>query len=92
MMATRLPPVDPDAPSTCWFSTTRFFERQPLQERRAALRRLIPRSPKSHLQFSEDIAGDGDNVFASAEQLGLESIVSKQLGSHDRSRRADNLV
>jgi bifunctional non-homologous end joining protein LigD len=60
-----------------------------LEERRTALRRLIPRSPKSCLQFSEDIAGDGAKVFASAEQLGLEGIVSKRLGSHYRGGRVD---
>jgi ATP-dependent DNA ligase len=61
----------------------------PIEERRAALRRLVPRSPRSRLQFSEDIAGDGARVFASAEQLGLEGIVSKRLGSHYRSGRVD---
>ncbi len=40
----------------------------PVEEHRAALRGVIPRSPKSRLQFSEDIAGDGAKVFASAEQ------------------------
>jgi len=39
----------------------------PIEERRAELRRLIPRSPKSRLQFSEAIAGSGPYVFASAE-------------------------
>jgi ATP-dependent DNA ligase len=53
----------------------------PVEERRAELRRMIPRSPKSRLQFSEAIAGSGAEVFASAERLGLEGIVSKRLGS-----------
>jgi bifunctional non-homologous end joining protein LigD len=43
----------------------------PVEERRTELRRLMPRSPKSLLQFSEAIAGDGPDVFAAAEQLGL---------------------
>src|SRR5215472_5197275 len=60
----------------------------PIEERRAELRRLIPRSPKSRLQFGEAIAGSGPDVFASAERLGLEGIVSKQLGSHYQSGRA----
>ena len=60
-----------------------------LEERRAELRRLIPRSPKSRLQFSEAIAASGPDVFASAERLGLEGIVSKRLGSHYRSGRVD---
>ena len=33
-------------------------------------------------QFSEDIAGEGLKVFAAAEPLGLEGIVSKRIGSH----------
>jgi ATP-dependent DNA ligase len=39
----------------------------PIEERRAQLRRLIPRSPKSRLQYSEAIAANGAKVFASAE-------------------------
>jgi hypothetical protein len=61
----------------------------PIEERRAELRRLIPRSPKSRLQFSEAIAGAGAEGFASAERLGLEGIVSKRVGSHYRSGRVD---
>jgi ATP-dependent DNA ligase len=49
----------------------------------------MPRSPKSRLQFSEAIAASGPDVFASAERLGLEGIVSKRLGSHYRSGRVD---
>jgi bifunctional non-homologous end joining protein LigD len=62
----------------------------PIGERRAELQRLIPRSPKSRLQFSEAIAGNGAEVFASAERLGLEGIVSKRVGSHYRSGRLDS--
>jgi hypothetical protein len=61
----------------------------PIEERRGELRRLIPRSPKSRLQFSEAIAGSGPDVFASAEKLGLEGIVSKRVGSHYRGGRVD---
>jgi bifunctional non-homologous end joining protein LigD len=59
----------------------------PIEERRAELRRPIPGSPKSRLQFSEAIAGSGPDVFAGAERLGLEGIVSTRLGSHYRSGR-----
>jgi len=44
---------------------------------------------RSRLQFSEAIAGSGPDVFASAERMGLEGIVSKRLGSHYRSGRVD---
>jgi len=60
-----------------------------LEDRRKELRRLIPASPKSRLQFSEEIADDGAKVFASAEQLGLEGIVSKRLGSKYKSGRVN---
>jgi ATP-dependent DNA ligase len=63
---------------------------QPIEERRAELRRLIPRSPKSCLQFSEAIVGSGPDVFAAAVRMGLEGIVSKRLGSHYRSGRVDS--
>jgi bifunctional non-homologous end joining protein LigD len=61
----------------------------PIEERRAELRRLIPRSPKSHLQYREAIAGSGPEVFAASERMGLEGILSKRLGSHYRSGRVD---
>ena len=61
----------------------------PLEERRALLRKLIPTSAKSCLQFSEAVEGDGAACFAAAERLGLEGIVSKRLGSSYRSGRTD---
>jgi bifunctional non-homologous end joining protein LigD len=42
------------------------------------------------MQFSEAIADDGPQVFASAERLWLEGIVSKRLGSHYRSGRVES--
>jgi bifunctional non-homologous end joining protein LigD len=45
----------------------------PIEERRAELRRLIPRWPKSRQQFSDAIEGSDHNVFAAAEQMGLEA-------------------
>jgi DNA ligase D-like protein (predicted ligase) len=61
----------------------------PLEERRDALRGLIPRSARSPIQFSDAIAGDGAEVFAGAERLGLEGIISKRLGTRYRSGRTD---
>jgi ATP-dependent DNA ligase len=57
--------------------------------RRKCRCRCVSLSPKSRLQFSEEIAGDGPDVFASAERMGLEGIVSKRLGSHYRIGRVD---
>jgi ATP-dependent DNA ligase len=61
----------------------------PLEERRVRLRKLIPKRARSPLQFSEGVTGEGSDVFAVAEQLGLEGIVSKRLGSRYRSGRTD---
>jgi DNA ligase D-like protein (predicted ligase) len=72
------------------FLNGRDIRALPIEERRAELRRLIPRSPKSRLQFSEAIAGSGPDVFGAAERMGLEGIVSKRLGSHYRSGRVDS--
>jgi hypothetical protein len=56
-----------------------------VQERRAELRRLIPRSRKSRVQFSEAIAGSGPDIFASAERLGLEIV-------DDRHQRGATII
>lgn len=59
--------------------------RLPLVERRALLREIVPVDPKSSLQFSEDVAGSGPDVFAAADAMGLEGIVSKRADSFYRS-------
>jgi ATP-dependent DNA ligase len=61
------------------------LRRQPLEERRARLRDLIAPDRHSPIQFSEAVAGDGPSVFAAAERMGLEGIVSKRLGSRYKS-------
>jgi len=61
------------------------LRRQPLEERREKLRGLIAPDPLSAIQFSEAIAGDGVTVFAAAERMGLEGIISKRLGSRYKS-------
>lgn len=62
----------------------------PIEERREELSLLIPRSPKSRVQVSEAIDGDGAAVFAAAERMGLEGIVSKRRGSRYKSGRVDS--
>jgi len=61
----------------------------PLAERRRQLQRLLPKSTKARLQFNQAIAGDGSAVFAEADRMGLEGIVSKRLDSRYRSGRSD---
>lgn len=58
----------------------------PIEERRAMLREILGApDAASPIQFSEDVAGSGAEVFAAAEKLGLEGIVSKKRGSRYRS-------
>lgn len=58
----------------------------PLDERRGLLRELLGLpDTASPIQFSEEIVGRGPDVFAAAERMGLEGIVSKRASSQYRS-------
>jgi ATP-dependent DNA ligase len=61
-----------------------------LMERRKRLQDLVGRHPDSRIHFSEDLIGNGPEVFRAADKLGLEGIVSKRpegrYMSGDRSR------
>lgn len=65
---------------------------EPLEERKAQLRRLLDRkSRKSGLiRYVEHIAGPGDKVLKSACSMNLEGIVSKRLGSTYSGVRSDS--
>jgi bifunctional non-homologous end joining protein LigD len=56
------------------------LRRAPLIERRDALRRLLD-GAEAVIQFSEHTVGEGAEVFAAAERMGLEGIVSKRATS-----------
>jgi bifunctional non-homologous end joining protein LigD len=56
-----------------------------LLERRARLQRLIKPDPRSPLQFSDHLEGDGARFFKAAVELGLEGIVSRRAASRYRS-------
>jgi bifunctional non-homologous end joining protein LigD len=58
----------------------RDLRRDPLEERKRALAKLLKRASWS-LHFNEHIAEPGDIVFRHACKLGFEGIVSKRLGS-----------
>lgn len=65
------------------------LRRLPLLERRARLAKLLAgRRPSFPLQFSEAIEGDGREVFAAAEKLGVEGIVSKRVDGRYQSGRS----
>ena len=61
-----------------------------LTDRRKRLQDLVGHHPESRIHFSEDLVGNGPEVFRAAERLGLEGIVSKRpegrYMSGDRSR------
>jgi bifunctional non-homologous end joining protein LigD len=57
----------------------------PLLERRALLRKLIKPDPRSPIQFSDHLEGDGAKFFKAVADLGLEGIVSKRAASRYRS-------
>jgi len=51
------------------------LRRSPLVDRRAALRRLIGPNPRSPIQYSDHVEGDGAKFLRVAAELGLEGIV-----------------
>lgn len=62
------------------------LRRQPLLDRRARLMELIRSSGTGEsIQFSDHIVGNGAAMFAEADRLGLEGIVSKRIDSRYRS-------
>ena len=62
------------------------LRQRPLEERRAALSRLV--AGVDNILFSEALSAEGALVFAKACELGLEGIVSKRAGSRYRAGRA----
>jgi bifunctional non-homologous end joining protein LigD len=64
------------------------LRREPLENRKRELGKLLRWSAEIGLQFNEHIAEPGDVVFRHACKMGLEGIVSKRLGSRYRSGRS----
>jgi ATP-dependent DNA ligase len=63
--------------------------KEPLIDRRARLRDLIGcHDPSCRLQFSDEFAGSGPELFKAVEQMTLEGIVSKRASSVYRSGRS----
>jgi bifunctional non-homologous end joining protein LigD len=59
---------------------------EPLEDRRERLRELLGDNDASRsIHFSDHVRGGGPEFFALAEQMGVEGIVSKKLGSRYRS-------
>jgi bifunctional non-homologous end joining protein LigD len=64
------------------------LRRTPIEERKRILARLLSR-PQAGIAFNQHYLCDGAILFKHARALGCEGIVSKRLGSHYRSGRAD---
>ena len=64
----------------------RDLRSEPVEGRRERLRDLLGDNERgSSLQFSDHVLGNGPAFFAIAEEMGLEGIISKKLGSRYRS-------
>src|SRR5215210_1707668 len=61
---------------------------EPLLERRSKLKDLISGDPRSPLQYSDELLGDGEKLFRACAEYGLEGIVSKRASSRYRSGRS----
>jgi bifunctional non-homologous end joining protein LigD len=54
------------------------LERQPLEQRKARLQKLIGPSKTGRIRYTEHVEGSGSDVFEQACGLGLEGIISKR--------------
>jgi bifunctional non-homologous end joining protein LigD len=52
----------------------------PIEERKAILRRIVPKAGAFAVKFSDHVVGEGPEFFAQASKLKLEGIISKRLG------------
>ena len=65
---------------------------EPLELRRAALEKIIPKRAKSPLRFSSAFAHGHEDVLASACALSLEGIIGKRAGSHYVTARSGDWI
>lgn len=59
----------------------------PLIERKVQLRTILPKDPRSLLQYSDHIDGQGKKFYAAALKKGLEGIMAKEKQSPYESKR-----
>jgi bifunctional non-homologous end joining protein LigD len=67
------------------------LRRLPIEQRKRALAKLIG-GPQPGIAINEHFIGDGVVVYQQACKLGCEGVVSKRLGSTDRSGRSRQWV
>lgn len=64
----------------------------PLEQRRAALARVLERSEDEVLRFSEDFAETPDALLNTACQMQMEGLIGKRVGSSYVSRRSGDWI
>lgn len=65
---------------------------QPLEQRRAELKKLLGRRRSGPLRFSEAFAVQHGDIVASACAMSLEGVIGKRAGSRYVSRRSDDWI
>lgn len=64
----------------------------PVEERRAALKKVLRSNASKRLRFSEAFCASEDEILESASALALDGVVGKRLGSPYVSRRSSDWV
>lgn len=64
----------------------------PLEERRKKLKKIIPRSAKSPLRYSDTFDADHRSIIQSACAMSLEGVIGKRIGSPYVSRRSEEWI
>jgi bifunctional non-homologous end joining protein LigD len=80
-----------------WLFDVPFLDGQdlralPVEERRAALARLLGKKPPAGLYLSEAFDAAPADLLASSADLGFEGIIGKRKGSHYVSRRSPSWI
>ncbi|CAN7439928.1 DNA ligase D [Aquipseudomonas alcaligenes] len=70
----------------------RDLRQQPLEERRAALERVLKGHKRSLLRFSQDFAASHESILESACSMSLEGVIGKRAGSPYRSARSPDWI
>ncbi|WP_039918661.1 DNA ligase D [Cellvibrio mixtus] len=65
---------------------------RPVEERRAALQKIIPGKAKNPLRFSAAFLADHRNIVESACSMSLEGVIGKRAGSPYLSRRSPDWI
>jgi bifunctional non-homologous end joining protein LigD len=57
------------------------FTQRPLLERKAALKKTLPRSRTGRVRYTDHVIGAGEHLFAELEKRHLEGMVAKRADS-----------